>query len=314
MIALLALAGPTASGKTSVAIEIAERLRTEILSVDAMQFYRGMRIGTAAPSPEECARVKHHFTGMLEPEEQMSAGAYQRAARRCVGRLNARGRIAVAAGGSGLYLHALIDGLFEGPPRDPALREALHAEAQRSGNAALFARLQAADPEYAEQLSSPNDLVRIVRALEVHALTGVPFTELHRRQRAQIPALPALQFALDWPRDLLYARIDRRVSQMAEAGWFEETAALLDAGKAPAVRRLKALGYAEVMEHLAGRQSREAAIRATQQHHRRYAKRQLSWFRNDPRIVWIPAPDRSPGELAGAILEHLNRQWPGAAP
>ena len=301
--AILAVVGPTASGKTALAITLAERLGTEIISADSMQFYRGMEIGTAAPTQEERARVPHHFVGFLAPDQQMAAGEYERMARRVVSGLNARGKTAVVVGGSGLYIGALIDGLFEGPPRAPALRARLKAEAAEEGNASLLERLREVDPEYAGLLSSENDLVRIVRALEVHEITGRPFSELHREHRAGSTPLDAVQVALDFDREALYERINRRVDTMVASGWIDEVRALLDQGYGAHIGRLKALGYREIVAYLNAEQNLEEAIEATKQHHRRYAKRQLTWFRADPRVHWLPAsPGQSVAEYVAQTL------------
>jgi tRNA dimethylallyltransferase len=286
---------------------LAQRLGTEILSVDSMQFYRGMEIGTAAPTPAERAQVPHHFVAFLDPREEMAAGRFERLARTEVSRLNASGRPVVLAGGSGLYLSAVIDGLFPGPVRQPRIRARLKAEAAEKGNAWMMARLREVDPDYAASLTSENDLVRIVRALEVYELTGAPFSQLHREHRAQAEALDARIFALDWDREALYARIDRRVDQMIAAGWIDEVQALLDAGLGPQIDRLKALGYREMAAYLRNEQSLDEAIAATKQHHRRYAKRQLTWFRADPRIQWLEMNEGAdPGALANKIIEALK--------
>ncbi len=301
---VIAIAGPTGSGKTTIGIELAERLHTEIISADSMQCYRGMEIGTAAPTEEEQGRVRHHFVGCLDPDEEMAAGQYQHLARDVVEELNKTGKIAVVVGGSGLYLSALLDGLFEGPARRPDIRTRLQDEAAEHGNAALMARLQAVDAEYAALLTSENDLVRIVRALEVYEITGRPFSELHREHRAEAEPLDALQVAPDWDRETLYKRINRRVDLMIEAGWVDEVAELINQGYGPQLERLKALGYREITAHLRGGQSLDEAMEATKQHHRRLAKRQLTWFRGDKRIHWLPIDETTPpAALAEQTLE-----------
>lgn len=305
---LIAIVGPTASGKTTLAIEVALRLGTEILSADSMQFYRGMEIGTAAPTAEEQARVPHHFVSFLEPGAPMAAGEYEERAREVMARLHVQGKPAVAVGGSGLYVSALVDGLFQGPKRQPELRERLKAEAREKGNAWLFARLRAVDPDYADSLSTENDLVRIVRALEVYEITGRPFSQLHSEHRAQAEPLDAVFVGLEWARPALYDRINRRVDLMIGQGWVEEVEALLEQGYEAPVLGLKALGYREIIAHLHGEQSLEAAIEATKMHHRRYAKRQIAWFRGDPRVRWLPATEDSPmtrhAEEVLALLDH----------
>lgn len=305
--ALLVVAGPTGSGKTALAIELARRLDTEILSADSMQFYRGMEIGTAAPTPEEQAAAVHHFVSFLRPDEEMAAGEYERRARAEALRLNGLGKPAVAAGGSGLYIGALVDGLFEGPPRHAVIRRRLKEQAQENGNRYLMERLRKVDPAYAASMTSENDLVRIIRALEVYETTGIPFSVLHQEHRARTQPLPAIQVAIEWDRKTLYARIDRRVDWMIEAGWVQEVQTLLDQGYGPHLDRLKALGYREIAAFLRGEQTLDTAIEAAKLHHRRYAKRQLTWFRADERVQWIPAtPDTSAVALAELILE----RWP----
>ena len=300
MIAAIVVAGPTASGKTALALALAERLGTEIVSADSQQFYQGMVIGTAAPNEEERARIPHHFVCFLRPDEQMAAGDYQRRARETVAGINAQGKPAVVVGGSGLYVQALVDGLFEGPPRDDLIRKALRAEAERDGNEALFKRLEAVDPAYAATLTSPNDQVRVVRALEVHALTGKPLSQLHREHRERTPSLPALFVARDTPRETLYARIDARVHEQLAEGWLEETRALVEAGYGPHLERLKSHGYRELAAHLRGDMTLDEAIAITQQNVRNYAKRQFTWFRGDSRVHWLPDPPGTP------VAQHVD--------
>jgi len=312
---LIALVGPTGSGKSALALALAEHLGTEIISVDSMQFYRGMEIGTAAPSLDDRRRVQHHFVGFLQPDDEIAAGTYQLSAREQVGLINASGKVAVAAGGSGMYVSALIDGIFDGPGADPAIRARLEGEAEAEGNEALLARLRAVDPEYAANLTSVNDRVRIVRALEVYEIAGRPYSALHREHRRRTPSLPALQFALRYEnRQELYDRINRRVLQMLEDGWVEEVRQLADDGFEPQIARLKALGYREILAHIRGERALDAAIAASQQHHRRYAKRQLTWFNADPRIHWLPAgPGVTLEAQLGALLAVAEKQAPLAS-
>ena len=295
----IAVVGPTASGKTALAIALGERLGTEVISADSMQFYRGMEIGTAAPTPEERARVTHHFVGFLNPGEPMSAGHFQSLARPVVANLNAQGKPAVVAGGAGLYIRALLDGLFSGPGRDDEIRERLQREADSLGVEALYERLQAADPAYAN-LIGPRDLKRIVRALEVHELTGQPLSALHDASRDPKP-LEALQVAIDWPRAELYARIDRRVEHMLTHGLLEEVRRLVENGYGTVLEQLKSLGYREIAAHLRGETSLEHATERMKLLTRRYAKRQLSWFRADHRVVWLP-PAMGQGAMADSVL------------
>jgi len=313
--AVIGVVGPTGSGKTALAIALARRLGTEIISADSMQFYRGMEIGTAAPSAGEQAQAKHHFVSCLAPDEEMSASAFERLARVEIARLNARGLPAIVCGGSGLYLSAVVDGLFPGPGRSDTVRERLRREAEALGNEAMMARLRDVDPEYAALLSSGNDLVRIVRALEVYELNGEPFSRLHAEHRAAAEPLDAVLFGLDWERAALYARINRRLDAMVAAGWVDEVRQLVEAGYGPHLERLKALGFREIAAHLRGEQPLDAAIEAAKMHHRRYAKRQISWFRNVMDVRWLSvAADSTADCLADAVLEILKHERPGARP
>ncbi len=298
---VLAIVGPTASGKTALAIALAERLHTEIISADSMQFYRHMEIGTGAPTTEELARAKHHFIGFLDPWEEFTAGMFEQVAREQVARLNADGKTAVAVGGSGLYIGALIDGLFPGPGKDEDIRARLQQEAEENGVPALFERLCELDPDYANIIQC-NDLRRIARALEVHELTGRALSELHQEHRAESESLDAIQVLIDWPRDQLYDRINRRVDHMLSIGLLDEVQWLIDNGYAEHVDRLKSLGYREMAAYLRGETSLEEATELMKRNSRRYAKRQLTWYRADARVQWIAPGDRSAEEVAEVVL------------
>ena len=299
--AIIAVVGPTASGKTAVGIEIAERLGGEIISADSMQFYRGMEIGTGAPTAAELARVKHHFVGFLDPSEEFSAGAFERAARERVADLRAQDKPPIVVGGAGLYVSALLDGLFPGPGKDDAIRARLHEEAETAGVPALYERLANVDPEYAAVIQE-NDLRRIVRALEVHELTGEPLSKLHREHRSETESLDAVLVAPEWPRNELYARIDARVDAMLDHGLLDEVQALLDNGYGADIDRLRSLGYREMAAHLRGESTLDEATELMKRYTRRYAKRQLTWFRADARVHWLPASGHTPAELANDVL------------
>ena len=304
---VIAVVGPTASGKTALAIELAERLGTEIISADSMQVYRGMEIGTGAPGPQELARVKHHFVAFLEPFEGFSAGEFERLAREHVARLNAQGKPGVVVGGSGLYVTALIDGLFPGPGKDEAVRARLHRQAEEQGVGPLYARLVEVDPDYADVIQC-NDLRRIVRALEVYELTRQPLSKLHRDHRDGANSLSAVQVAPDWPRDRLYDRINCRVDRMLEAGLLDEVQALLDRGYADHIDRVRSLGYREMAAYLRGDVPLDEATELMKRNTRRYAKRQLTWFRADPRIHWLPPQSRTAPELAEDVVAEVLRR------
>lgn len=304
---ILAIVGPTASGKSALAVAVAERLGTEIVSADSMQFYRGMEIGTAAPTAAELARVRHHFVGFLRPDEEFSAGAYEVAARDVVAGLNGRGKTAVVVGGSGLYVSALIDGLFPGPGKDETVRARLQAEAEEAGVGELYARLESVDPDYARTIN-PNDLRRIVRALEVFELTGRPLSALHREHRESERPIESVQAGLNYAREELYARIDARVDQMLEQGLVEEVKRLTDEGYAAEIERLRSLGYREIAAYLRGETSLEESVELMKRNTRRYAKRQLTWFRGDSRVQWLKAGGgKSIEGLAGEVLALVKR-------
>lgn len=286
MIEIVAVVGPTGSGKTALGIEIARALGTEIVSADSMQFYRGMEIGTGAPSGEELSAVKHHFIGNLMPDEEMSAGEYEIQARAVVKGLNEAGKPAVVVGGSGLYIQALIDGLFDGPGKDEAIRERLETEADEGGIEGLYRRLEGVDPDYAKVISS-NDLRRIVRALEVFEISGERVSVLYAAHQAGRESLNAVQFLIDYPREELYARINRRVNRMLEAGLIAEIALLVEMGYEEDIRRLKSLGYREMLSYVQGERKYDEAVELMKMYTRRYAKRQLTWFRGDERVRFM---------------------------
>jgi tRNA dimethylallyltransferase len=302
------IAGPTASGKTSLGLDLAERLDTEIVSADSMQIYRGMEIGTAAPIADELARVRHNLVGIIEPNEHFSAGEFQKRSRAVVAQLNVRGRVAVVVGGSGLYLRALIDGLHEAPERDEELRKEYRSFANQHGVDALHTRLQEVDPGYAAQIGQ-HDLRRIVRALEMFELTGTTYTEHHRAHQAALDPLNALWIGIEWPREELYARIDARVDKMIAAGFEDEVRRLVSGGHAEHLLRIKTLGYREFLAYFRGDQTRDDAIEHMKRNTRRFAKRQLAWFRPDKRIHWLQAgSETTPASLLDrAMLLYESR-------
>jgi tRNA dimethylallyltransferase len=244
------------------------------------------------------ARVKHHFIGHLDPSEEISAGTFAEVARREVVRLNALGKTAVAVGGSGLYIRALIDGIFDGPAKDLAIRDRLEAEAASVGSDILHRRLSEIDSTYASSID-PNDLRRIVRGLEVFEITGETLSHLHSKQEQD--CFETFQVAIDYPRPELYDRINRRLDGMFEAGFIEEVKDLLAAGYEEHILRLKSLGYREVIGHLRGETSLDEAVETMKMNTRRYAKRQLTWFRADTRIQWLD------GNAAESLLFQLEQ-------
>jgi tRNA dimethylallyltransferase len=280
--AVVAIVGPTASGKTVLAVDVALRLGGEVVNADAFQLYRGMDVGTAKPTPRERRGVRHHLLDVLDITEDASVAAYQRLAAATLEEIRARGRRAVLAGGSGLYLRAVLDGLRI-PPTDPIVRARLERELASLGAPGLHARLAARDPRAAAAILASNGR-RIVRALEVNEITGEPF-------RATLPengyAVPAVQVGLDTPRAVLDERITARVDAMWRDGLVEEVRALQQGGLRGTRTAARALGYAQVLRMLAGELSEPDAKAETIAATRRFARRQESWFRRDPRVVWL---------------------------
>lgn len=303
----IAIVGPTGSGKTELAVRLAEILDTEIISADSMQFYKGMEIGTAIPPLEIRQKIPHHFVAFVPPDYKMSAGIFQNLARKELNRLQQAGKIPIIVGGSGLYISALIDGLFEGPASSEEIRKQIKDHLSTYGPEYLIKKLNEVDPVYASRLTSPNDLVRIIRALEVYELTGIPFSEWHKKHQEQAKPLQALPVAIGWQRDVLYERINKRVDEMIKDGWIEEVETLIKNGYENDIYRLKALGYREIVYFLNGKQNLENTIENIKLYHRRYAKRQMTWFRSDKRVQWFNMDtDKTIDDLLTWILKTIN--------
>ena len=281
---IVLIAGPTGVGKSALALELAERLGGEIVSVDSRQIYRGMAIGTAQPTPEELARVPHHLVGFLAPDEVFSAAQFVDAAEGALRGISERGRIAFLVGGTHHYVQALLDRL-ELPRVKPRweFRRELERVAEGQGAGALHARLAALDPQAAGEIAVSNPR-RIIRALEVIDATGRPFSEMGRRRGNP---RGALRLALTMPREKLYARQDERVEAMVAAGWLDEIRALLEAGYHPGLPALTSTGYRELIRHLQGEITLDEAIRLVKYSTHAYTRRQYAWLRRDPRIEWV---------------------------
>jgi tRNA dimethylallyltransferase len=296
----IALCGPTAVGKTELAVALAERIGAEILGIDSQQIYRDLPIGTAQPSAELRRRVPHHLVGFLPADERMTAARFGSLARAIATNLAAGGRRIVLVGGTGLYFRAVLEGLFAAPSGDPAFRAGLLRDADKEGGrAVLHARLRALDPDTAARLS-PNDLVRVVRALEVATLSGRTMSELMAAQVKHRPRV--IWVGLRGPREELYQRIDRRTEGLFANGLLDEARALLRRGleTGPAAR---SLGFPQAFRHLRGELDLTTAVAEAAQATRRYAKRQLTWFGANPQIKWL---DWSTG--VEPIVELANRR------
>lgn len=285
---LIAVLGPTATGKTSLGVQLAKEVDGEIINADALQVYRGLEIGTDKPPPELRRAVPHHLIDILDPEEPYSAGEFSRRARPLIDEIRQRGRVPILVGGSGLYLRAVLEGLSPMPRTDPEVREELEARCASVGLAALYDELRAVDPATARRLA-PGDRQRILRALEVARSSGRPLSAWIAEQPQGGERLDAVKLGLTLPRSILYDRIASRVAEMLERGWVAEVKALLRVGTDPRCPAFQAIGYRQLARHVQGGWSLQAAkddtIRAT----RRYAKRQMTWFRKEEQVRWLPA-------------------------
>ena len=300
---LLCLLGPTAVGKTEIAIQLAQHLDAEIISVDSRQIYRQMDIGTAKPTPEEQQAARHHLIDCVDISRPFSVADYQSLADTAIADIQNRGKQVLLVGGAGLYFRAIVDGLFEGPGADPALRKRLEEEAAQFGVDALHKRLQTYDPESAERIH-PNNLVRVIRALEVYELTGTPMSELQQQWHPNKQRYPFIAFGLTMPRALLYRRIEQRVDVMLANGLIAEVESLLASGYARNSVALQSFGYRELIAYLDGDCTYLEAISQLKQNTRRFAKRQLTWFRKDTRIEWLDR-ESTPGIVA-FLLEKIG--------
>ena len=285
MNSILCIAGPTASGKTALAVELAKELDGEVVSCDSMQVYRRMDIGTAKPSREEMQGIPHHMIDVAEPDEDFSVSRYCAMAAPIVDDIVARGKTAIIAGGTGLYMDSLIRGNDFAPFPSTGVREKLEAEADEVGLPAMLTRLREIDPDTADRVS---DRKRILRALEVYLETGETITEHNRKTRLIPPKYTPLWLGLDFAdRGELYRRIDRRVDIMLEMGLMEEIRSLLDSGIPEKCTAMQAIGYKEFVNALEERETVQQAAEEVKKASRHYAKRQLTWFRRNPAVRWL---------------------------
>ncbi len=295
---LIAVVGPTASGKTSLSVALAARFGGEIVSADSRQIYRGMDIGTAKATPAEQAAVPHHLIDIKDPDEDYTVADFRHDAMAAIGDILARGRTPILAGGTGLYVRAVTENLDIPPAKaDPTLRAAIEKEVETEGLEAVFRKLVARDPE-AEYIVDPRNPRRVVRALEVAILTGEPFTAQRRRSA---PVFDVLEIGLNPPSDVLRPRIDARIDEMMAAGLVDEVRGLV-ARYGARIPALDAIGYREIVAHLEGRDTLEGAVAAMKMNTWHYAKRQVTWFKKDKDIRWI-ADAREAAQLTEAFLK-----------
>lgn len=298
---LVAVVGPTASGKSGLALHLAERFNGEIVNCDSLQIYRCFDIGTAKTPPAERRGIPHHLLDIIEPQETFTAGEYARQARAVLKDLRARGKVPVLAGGTGFYLRALLEGLFPGPARDEQLRERLRLRARHRGSQYLHRMLRRLDRESAARIHA-NDTPKLIRALEVCLRARRPMSELFRETKGagRLEGFRPIKIGLDPPRRLLYERINRRAETMFRAGLIEEVQAILARGVPPTAKPFQSHGYREALEVLAGRLTVEQAIATTQLRGRRYAKRQMTWFRREKDLHWLPGFGSDPAARSEA--------------
>lgn len=300
---LIVIAGPTASGKTSLALHLAEKFSGEIISCDSVAVYREMEIGTAKPTLEERRRIAHHLIDVVNPDEPCTAGDYSRIAREALQGITERGHVPIVAGGTGLYLRALLDGLFPTPPQQPGQRDRLRTLAETRGAAYLHRILKRLDPTAATAIHS-NDVPKVIRAIEV-SLSGKPLTELWQQGRDALTGYRILRLGLAPPRDLLYEHINQRAAEMFDRGLIEETARLVERYGYDC-RPLTSLGYAQAISVLRGEATREAAVAQAQQGHRNYAKRQATWFRREPDMHWLNGGG-SDNDVIASASDHVQK-------
>jgi len=283
---VVVIAGPTASGKSGLAVELSLLLQGEIVNADSMQVYRYMDVGTAKPAPSERRMVPHHLLDVVDPDEEFNAAIYRSLAVPIIRDLLLRGKVCFVVGGTGLYIKTLLGGLLHCPPADKGLREKLRDQAEEQGLESLFRRLEALDPVSARKIHA-HDKVRVLRALEIIELTKRPLSALVQGHGFQDSTFQALKICLQIDRKELYHRINERSLLMVERGLVEETKNLLAGGYSPDLKPMKSLGYRHAVRYLEGRYDREEMVRQLQLDTRRYAKRQLTWFRADPSVTWI---------------------------
>ena len=281
----LFIIGPTGVGKTYISICVSEEMNGEIISADSRQFYRYMDIGTDKPSKETLERIPHHFINILNPDEYYNAGQFGKDARVKISEIRNRNRLPVIAGGSGLYVKAILEGFFDEKKKDLLLKRSLTERAEIEGNEALYAELQSVDPEFAAQISM-NDTQRIVRGLEVFKVTGIPLTTHWRKQKVSIGFEP-VTIGLRRTREELYEKINRRVETMLERGLVEEVRSLRTKGYSPELNAFKTYGYAEVFRYLENIIPYDEMVEQIQRRTRNFAKRQMTWFRKMENVTWI---------------------------
>lgn len=285
---IIVICGPTGTGKTAAAISTAQAIGAEIVSADSMQIYRYMDIGTAKPSLEEQSLIRHHLIDIVNPDEPFDARKYAVMAGDAIQSIASRNRAVLVVGGTGLYIRALLHGLFTLENGNVMVRDRLKQKASLEGLDCLYSELKRCDPESADRIH-PNDTYRIIRALEIFETTGTPMSVLHQQHGFSTEIFAAAMIGLSRQKELLYQRIDNRVDQMLAAGLIQEVQSLLDRGYSSTLKSMTSLGYRHMADHLAGKMPLTEAILSMKRDTRRYAKRQMTWFRSEKNIQWIDA-------------------------
>jgi len=302
---VIVLVGPTGVGKTALSLQLAAELPVEIISADSRQIYKYLNIGTAKPKDEILARIPHYFISILEPDENYSAGQFGLQAREIIEEIFRTNKIPVVVGGSGLYLKALLDGFFEGNVRDERIRDSLERRLELEGSQPLYDDLLKLDRAAAAKIH-PNNSQRIIRALEVCLASDTKFSDLHKKKLPEAD-FTVLKFGINKSRAQLYADINRRVDQMFEDGLLAEVAGILERGYEKNLNSLNSVGYKEVIEYLEGNLDFETCVKLIKQNSRRYAKRQLTWFRADDEIRWFMLDDKKGfSEVSGQIIKNYQ--------
>ena len=282
---VIVIAGPTCSGKTDLAISLAGKIPSEIISADSRQVYKYLTIGTAKPTEKELQKVKHHFVDFLNPDENYNVSKFEKDVLKQIGQIIDNKRTPIIVGGSGLYIRAIVDGIFDVVDTDEKYRMELMNYRKKFGNEFLYEELKKVDPESAKNLI-PQNWKRIIRALEVYKLAGKPIWKLQQEYKRETN-LQFFQYGLNWERKILYKNIELRVDKMIKSGLVDEVKNILKLGYSKDINALNTVGYKEIIEYLEGKTTLERAIELIKRNTRRYAKRQLTWFRKDKRIKWF---------------------------
>lgn len=302
---VLAIVGPTASGKSKLALLLAQKLNTEIISADSRQIYKELTIGTAKPTEEELAQVKHHFVNHISIKENYDVGKFVQEASQVISKLHSENKIPIVVGGTGLYINSLLYGIFEGPSSDNQIRQSLENEFKASGLNSLLEKLKEVDPETYNRIDKNNPR-RIIRALEVFYLTGQPISLLQKEKHRK-PDYINFLFGINWDRKVLYERINNRVDKMIKDGLIDEVKSILNNFGEDVNVVLQTVGYKEVIQYLKNEITFDEMIELIKRNTRRYAKRQLTWFRKDKNIIWFNLHSENDfEEIANQILKQIS--------